>query len=69
MCQLVFSREGPIDRRRGRNPQVAVERFGALGIEYFYDGPDDEFTLAGDPVDLEKLAMAHPESAWGGKPF
>jgi hypothetical protein len=50
-------------------PTATVQQFGELGIEYFYYGPDDEFTLKNDPVNLEKLAMEHQDSPWGQQAF
>jgi len=50
-------------------PTATVKQFSELGIEYFYYGPDDEFTLKNDPVNLEELAMEHQDSPWGQHAF
>lgn len=60
---------GGSDAASRLEPTMAVKRFGELGIEYFWYGPDGEFTLKDDPVNLEKLALDHLDSTWGRQAF
>jgi hypothetical protein len=60
---------GSHDSPSRTEPTPTVQQFKSLGIDYFYYDPDDEFTLANDPVDLEKLAMEHQDSPWGRQAF
>jgi hypothetical protein len=50
-------------------PTDAVLRFQALGIEYFYYGPDDAWALKENPVDLNALATKYLDSRWGRQAF
>lgn len=43
--------------------------FEQLGISYFYYGPDGEWILSKDPVDLVQLATKHQDSRWGREAF
>jgi len=52
-----------------RQPTPDVNRFQELGLEYFYYGPDGEWTLREDPVDLNGLALKHLDSKWGRQAF
>jgi hypothetical protein len=52
-----------------RLPTLDVTRFRDLGLEYFYYGPDGEWTLREDPVDLNELAIEHLDFPWGRQAF
>jgi hypothetical protein len=52
-----------------RQPTPDVNRFQELGLEYFYYGPDGEWTLRKDPIDLNELALKHLDSRWGRQAF
>ncbi len=52
-----------------RQPTGVVKKFGELGIEYFYYGPDGVWTLQEDPVDLNLLAKDFLDSEWGRQAF
>jgi hypothetical protein len=60
---------GSHDSPSRTEPTLTVKQFKNLGIEYFYYDPDDEFTLAKDPIDLEKLAIEQQTSRWGRQAF
>lgn len=62
-------REGEIASPLAREPTPTVVRFQNLGIGYFYYGPDAEWTLDKDPVDLNELATEHLDSRWGREAF
>lgn len=50
-------------------PTAEVLRFREFGVAYFYYGPDDEWVLREDPVDLDRLAREHLDSPWGRQAF
>jgi hypothetical protein len=60
---------GSQDLATQRLPTPDVNRFQDLGLEYFYYGPDGEWTLREDPVDLNELASKHLDSRWGRRAF
>jgi hypothetical protein len=60
---------GSQDLATERVPTLDVARFRDLGLEYFYYGPDGEWTLREDPVDLNELAAKHLDSRWGRHAF
>jgi hypothetical protein len=51
--------------RPERVPTRDVVRFRDLELEYFYYGPDGEWTLREDPVDLNELAAKTPGLSLG----
>jgi hypothetical protein len=57
------------DPTRTLLPTTEVLRFQELGITYFYYGPDAEWVLRDDPVDLNQLATQHLDSPWGRRAF
>src|SRR5579883_2471711 len=50
-------------------PNKLIKQFKALGISYFYYGPDDAWTLQRNPVDLMTFAFGHQASRWGREAF
>jgi hypothetical protein len=52
-----------------RQTTPLVTHFQEVGIEYFYYGPDAQWTLRKDPVDLNDLASRHLSSRWGRQAF
>lgn len=52
-----------------REPTLSVLRFNALGIEYYYYGPDGAWRPSKNPVDLNELATEYLDSGWGRQAF
>jgi len=52
-----------------REPTSPVLRFKALGIEYYYYGPDGAWRPSKNPVDLNELATEYLDSRWGRQAF
>ena len=55
--------------REVRQPTALVKQYKNLGIEYFYYGPDADWTLEKNPVDLNLLAKDYLDLRWGREAF
>jgi len=57
------------DPQAWRQPTSLVVKFKELGVEYFYYGPDAQWTLKRNPSDLNLLVKNFIDSEWGRRAF